>query len=598
MKKSTWYRDLLVMLAALCVAGVAVVWVQCITGRIDGVAMLIFMLAVFVTSMYTDGYLWGVLASLASVLAVNFAFFTPYFAFNFTLPENLFSGLVMLAVSIMTSTLTTRVKKQEQLRMETEREKMRANLLRAVSHDLRTPLTSIYGACSTVTENYDSLGKEQALKLLREACEDAQWLNRMVENLLSVTRFDGEQVAVKKTPTVLEELLDAVLVKFKKRCPDVPVQLELPEDFVMIPMDSMLIQQVLMNLLENAVLHAEGMTTLTLRVFTLGSRAVFEAASRKSVCAPCSPAPAARTPTPRSTAASTAWASACRCAPPSSRPTAARSTQRAAPARARPSVSGWRRRKSNWRTQRMSNNKYKVLIVEDEANICSFIETLLTTNDYQALVAHTCTMGLTLFASHNPDLVILDLGLPDRDGLELIRTVRQKYMTPIIVLSARTDEMDKIEALDLGANDYITKPFGTGELLARVRVALRLNRYSRTGDAASGGEFQAQGLRINYDRRKVFVEGQEVRLTQTEYNIVAFLSQHAGRVMTYAAIVRAIWGDTDVGSTKKLQVNMANIRKKLGSRPGSNPYILNELGVGYRMIDEDPESRQTAEEGA
>ena len=234
----------------------------------------------------------------------------------------------------------------------------------------------------------------------------------------------------------------------------------------------------------------------------------------------------------------------------------------------------------------MNNNKYKVLIVEDEANICSFIETLLTTNDYQALVAHTCTMGLTLFASHNPDLVILDLGLPDRDGLELIRTVRQKYMTPTIVLSARTDEMDKIEALDLGANDYITKPFGTGELLARVRVALRLNRYSRTGDAASGGEFQAQGLRINYDRRKVFVEGQEVRLTQTEYNIVAFLSQHAGRVMT------------DVGSTKKLQVNMANIRKKLGSRPGSNPYILNELGVGYRMIDEDPESRQTAEEGA
>mgnify|MGYP000546188233 CR=1 FL=1 len=276
MKKSTWYRDLLVMLAALCVAGVAVVWVQRITGRIDGVAMLIFMLAVFVTSMYTDGYLWGVLASLASVLAVNFAFFTPYFAFNFTLPENLFSGLVMLAVSIMTSTLTTRVKKQEQLRMETEREKMRANLLRAVSHDLRTPLTSIYGACSTVTENYDSLGKEQALKLLREACEDAQWLNRMVENLLSVTRFDGEQVTVKKTPTVLDELIDTVLVRFQKRYPKVPVTTYLPDSFIVIPMDSMLISQVLTNLLENAAVHAEGMTQLTLRVFTLGSRAVFE----------------------------------------------------------------------------------------------------------------------------------------------------------------------------------------------------------------------------------------------------------------------------------------------------------------------------------
>ena len=241
-------------------------------------------------------------------------------------------------------------------------------------------------------------------------------------------------------------------------------------------------------------------------------------------------------------------------------------------------------------------NRPQILIIEDDNAISNLISTTLETQHYQYRRAKNGASGVLEAASCRPDVILLDLGLPDRDGLELIRFVRQKFLTPIVVLSARTTEQDKIEALDLGANDYITKPFGTGELLARVRVALRLNRYSRTGDAASGGEFQAQGLRINYDRRKVFVEGQEVRLTQTEYNIVAFLSQHAGRVMTYAAIVRAIWGDTDVGSTKKLQVNMANIRKKLGSRPGSNPYILNELGVGYRMIDEDPESRQTAEE--
>ena len=239
----------------------------------------------------------------------------------------------------------------------------------------------------------------------------------------------------------------------------------------------------------------------------------------------------------------------------------------------------------------MSNNKYKILVVEDEANICSFIETLLETNDYQALVANTCTMGLTLFASHNPDLIILDLGLPDRDGIELIRTVRQKSMTPIMVLSARTTEQDKIEALDLGANDYITKPFSTGELLARVRAALRLNRYSSAAAGMPSGTFTAQDMTINYERRKVFVAGQEVKLTKTEYNIVAFLSEHAGRVMTYASIVKAIWGDTDCGSTKKLQVNMANIRKKMGSRPGSNNYILNELGVGYRMIDEDTDAK-------
>ena len=276
MKQKFRWHDLLVLAGGFCAACAVVAGTQQITGRIDGVASMVFVLAVFLVSMYTDGYYYGLAASLIGVLAVNFAFRSPYFAFNFTLPENLFSGAVMLVVSLMTSTLTTRIKKQEQLRMESETEKMRANLLRAVSHDLRTPLTSIYGACSTVIENYDSLEKEQKLKLLGEACSDAQWLNRMVENLLSVTRFDGGQVAVQKTPTVLEELIDSVLVRFRKRYPEIKVTLDLPDSFIVIPMDSMLISQVLINLLENAALHAEGMTRLTLRVFTLDRRAVFE----------------------------------------------------------------------------------------------------------------------------------------------------------------------------------------------------------------------------------------------------------------------------------------------------------------------------------
>ena len=268
MKQMLRKKDVWVLLAALIGAFACVTLIQFISGRIDGVASMVFLLAVFFVSMYTDGYWWGVAGSVISVLAVNFAFRTPYFAFNFTIPENIFSGVVMLVVSFMTSTLTTRIKKQEQLRMESETEKMRANLLRAVSHDLRTPLTSIYGACSTVIDNYDSLGREQKIKLLSEACADAQWLNRMVENLLSVT--------IQKTPTVLEELVDTVLVRFQKLHPGVPVEVKLPDDFIVIPMDSMLIQQVLTNLLENAVLHAKGMTCLTLRVFTLGQRAVFE----------------------------------------------------------------------------------------------------------------------------------------------------------------------------------------------------------------------------------------------------------------------------------------------------------------------------------
>ena len=244
----------------------------------------------------------------------------------------------------------------------------------------------------------------------------------------------------------------------------------------------------------------------------------------------------------------------------------------------------------------MGNNKYKILIVEDEANIRSFIKANLETSDYQVLCAETCALGMMMYASHHPDLIVLDLGLPDRDGLDLIQKIRESDTTPIIVLSARTNERDKVEALDLGANDYITKPFGTEELLARIRAVLRSHRHSEEDESSPGGKFRLQDLLIDYDTRQVFVGKEEIDLTQTEYNIVAFLSEHAGRVMTYAAIVRAIWGDTDASSTKKLQVNMANIRKKLGSRPGSNTYILNALGVGYRKIEEDAKPLEPAEE--
>ncbi len=234
----------------------------------------------------------------------------------------------------------------------------------------------------------------------------------------------------------------------------------------------------------------------------------------------------------------------------------------------------------------MGSNKYKLLVIEDEANILSFVRTILEANNYQVIVARSCGEGKLMYSSHIPDLVVLDLGLPDMDGLEFIRHIRGFSTVPIIVLSARTQESDKVSALDLGANDYITKPFGTEELLARVRVALRNSRYSAESGALSGGKYILHDLVIDYDKRLVTVAGNDVKLTQTEYNIVAYLSAHSGKVLTYASIIRAIWGSSDSGSIKKLQVNMANIRKKLGSKPGENKYIINELGVGYRMCEE------------
>ena len=232
----------------------------------------------------------------------------------------------------------------------------------------------------------------------------------------------------------------------------------------------------------------------------------------------------------------------------------------------------------------MSNNKYKILVVEDDRNILSMIQTVLDTNGYQVLTAQRCQQGILMLTSHVPDLVVLDLGLPDMDGEEFIRTARRSSMIPIIVLSARSDEQDKISALDLGANDYITKPFGTGELLARVRASLRINRMNLQA-AVPSSKFYLDDLEIDYDRRQVSVSGQFVHLTQIEFNILSLLSHQAGKVMTYSAIIRSIWGSMDEGSVKKLQVNMANIRKKLGCKPGENRYIINELGVGYRMPD-------------
>ena len=207
----------------------------------------------------------------------------------------------------------------------------------------------------------------------------------------------------------------------------------------------------------------------------------------------------------------------------------------------------------------MNSNKYKVLIIEDEGNIRHFVKTILATNGYQVIEAKTAAEGKMAFMSHSPDVVILDLGLPDGDGMDFLKLIRQDFSTPIIVLSARTDEKDKVVALDSGANDYITKPFGTAELQARVRAALRI--YQQNLNRTLGGEnnFQIGDMVIDYDTRHVLIKGEDIKLTQTEYNIVALLAAHAGKVMTYSEIIKEIWKWSDAGSVKKLQVNMANI---------------------------------------
>ena len=236
----------------------------------------LFVFAVFLISFITDGYLYGIISTFIAVLAINYAFTYPYFYIDFTIPANLISAIAMLILSILTSTFTTRLKRWQAVKSESEKERMRANLLRAVSHDLRTPLTTIYGASSSIVENYEKFNDTQKLQMINGIREDSEWLVRIVENLLSVTKFDGGNVKLIKTPTVLEELIDTVIIKFRKKYPGAKIEIDIPDELVLIPMDAILIEQVIFNILENTIHHAKNFTKINVRVFVIASKAIFE----------------------------------------------------------------------------------------------------------------------------------------------------------------------------------------------------------------------------------------------------------------------------------------------------------------------------------
>lgn len=236
---------------------------------------LLFVLAVLFVSRFTDGYIYGIAASVLGVIGVNYAFTAPYFEIDFTITGYPLTFLVMLAVSVIVGTLTTQIKQQEQIRLEAEKEKMRGNLLRAVSHDIRTPLTSIVGSASGILDNRSVLSEEKVLELVKDIRDEAQWLIRIVENLLSVTRINGENAGINTDDEIVEEIISSAVIKFKKRFPDANIEVDMPEEFLMIPMDGILIEQVLVNLLENSVLHGKTVSRIRIVVTKEEERLVF-----------------------------------------------------------------------------------------------------------------------------------------------------------------------------------------------------------------------------------------------------------------------------------------------------------------------------------
>lgn len=224
-----------------------------------------------------------------------------------------------------------------------------------------------------------------------------------------------------------------------------------------------------------------------------------------------------------------------------------------------------------------------ILVVEDDKAIVHLLTTIFTANDYKVISVSTGREAISSISSSCPDVVLLDLGLSDMDGIDIIRNVRQWSRVPIVVLSARNREKDKVEALDLGADDYVTKPFGTAELLARIRIALR--HASVDGPDTPTGRVTNGALTIDYDKRRVYVNDQEIHLTQIEYKIVMLTMLHIGKVLTYDFIIRSVWGARPTVNNQILRVNMANIRRKIEENPADPQFIITETGVGYRMVD-------------
>ena len=230
-------------------------------------------------------------------------------------------------------------------------------------------------------------------------------------------------------------------------------------------------------------------------------------------------------------------------------------------------------------------HKLLILLVEDEAAISNFISTVLTSNDYNVIKAEKGKDAIALAASRSPDLILLDLGLPDMDGTQVLEKIRSWSNIPIIVVSARGHEREKVEALDLGADDYITKPFGISELLARIRTEVRHSQNLQDENHAVDGKVIVGGLVIDYDKRIVKVDNKEVHLTPIEYKIIVLLSKNIGKVLTHDYIIKEIWGPF-INENQTLRVNMANIRRKIEANPAEPKYIVTEVGVGYRMMDE------------
>ena len=461
-------------------------------------------------------------------------------------------------------------------------EQLQTALLNSISHDLRTPLVSITGALSSLQEQDAQLDEAGRRGLIENARGEAERLNRLVGNLLDMSRVEAGALRLRIEPGDVQDVVGSAFAQLNERLGDRRIRLQVPDELPAIPMDFALITRVLVNVLDNALKYSAPDSPIDVEAKVAAGHLEIEVSDR-GLGIPREDLNHVfdkfyRVQRPGRVAGSGLGLSICKGI------VEAHGGFVAAENRPGGGTTITDRLAQRGGARGMTQDALRVLVVDDEPAIQRFLRTALSAEGYAVFTADTGEEALSGVTTHRPDLIILDLGLPDMDGSEVTRRVREWSPVPIIILSVRGQEADKIEALDAGADDYLTKPFSAGELLARMRVALR-----RASAPESSPVFVSGELVVDMARRLVTAGGREVQLTPTEYDILRALATHAGMVLTHRQILRQVWGAGYDQETHILRVNVSNLRRKIEPDASRPTYILTEPGVGYRLkaqIDE------------
>lgn len=574
-------KDLLITVLILTAAtGIGnIFWYFSFTKNIISV----YILGTLLTSLFTKSYFYGFLSSFSSVLLFNFCFTEPRLTLHAYERGYPVTFAIMLIVSIITVTLAIQnirnAEEKERAAVRAKNEQLRADLLRTISHDLRTPLTSISGNASNLISNYEKMDDPTRKQTFLDIYDDSMWLINLVENILSISRIEDGRMNLSISTELVSEVFEEALRHTNRHSEQHTITVQMDDDLLLAHMDAKLVVQVLINLVDNAIKYTPAGSHIVLSAAAQGESAVIRVSddgpgipdeAKEKVFEMFSTGENAF----RTAAAALGW----------DWPYAARSSQPTAAPLHCPTI---RRTAVSLLLhcplgRFLCMNKPLILVVEDDAPIRNLITTTLKTQDYKYIAAATASEALQQATIHAPDVMLLDLGLPDLDGIEVIRRIRSWSAMPIIVISARSEDSDKIEALDSGADDYLTKPFSVEELLARLRVTFR--RISMLQNAAGCSVFTNGDLQIDFAAGCATLKGQELHLTPIEYRLLCVMAKNCGKVLTHTYITHEVWGSSWDNDVASLRVFMATLRKKLESEPDSPQYIQTHIGIGYRML--------------